>query len=81
MAPSNPECKSTMLIWDNGVSFGLNSFKSDFIDYVESVIPVQNFTKVNWFIDIGTLIHKFDGTNGTTCYLPCVPYYVPYTDV
>ena len=58
--------RSTVLIWYNGALFGLTSFRSDFIDYVEPDIRIKDFTKVNGVIDIGTTIKKVVDVNGTT---------------
>jgi hypothetical protein len=70
-----------MLIWDMGVSFGLPPFQSEFIDYVACTIPVQDITKVNNVIGIGTTLHKFTDTKRFPVYLPCVSYHLPQTDV
>ena len=53
----NPQ--SHILIWGAGASYGLTTFCSDFIDYAECDIPVQDTTKVNKVIGIGTTLHKF----------------------
>jgi hypothetical protein len=70
-----------ILIWDTGALFGLTPFRSDFIDYVECDILVQDVTKVNKVIGIRTTIHKFTDTNGNPVFLPCVSYHLPQTDV
>ncbi len=49
--------KQLMLIWDTGASFGLTPFQSNFIDYVACTIPVQDASKVNNVIGIGTTLH------------------------
>ncbi len=77
--PVNP--KITMLIWDTGASFGLTPFWSDFIDYVKCKISVQDVTKVNKVIHIGTTLHKFTAVKALPVYLPCVLYHLPKTDV
>ena len=41
MVLSKPDCKSDILIWDTGALFGMNLFKSDFIDYVQDDIPLR----------------------------------------
>jgi hypothetical protein len=66
-----------ILIWDTGVSFDLTPFLSDFIDYVECDTPVQDVTKVNKVIGIGTTIHKFTNTDGKPVFLPCFSYHLP----
>ncbi len=44
-------------------------------------IPVQDVTRVNNVIGIGTTLHKFSDTKGFPVYLPCVSYHLPQTDV
>ncbi len=73
--------KLLMLIWDMGASFSLTPFRSDFIDYVACTIPVQDVTKVNNAIGIGTTLHKFTGTRGFPVYLPCISYHFPQMDI
>ena len=70
-----------MLIWDSGASFGLTPFLSDFIDYVEADIPVNDVTKINWVVGIGTTLHKFQNYQWQDIFLPCVSYHLPQTDV
>ena len=70
-----------ILIWDTGASFGLTSFQSDFIDYVEADIAVKDVTKINHVIGIGTTLHKFKNNKGKDVFLPCVSYHLPTTDV
>ncbi len=72
---------SLILIWDTGASYGLTLFHSDFIDYVECNIPVQDVTKVNKVIGIGTTLHKSTNTDGKPIFLPCISYHLPQTDV
>ena len=67
-----------MLIWDTGASFYLPPFRSDFIDYVKTDIPIKDVTKDNRVIGIGTTIQK-KNVNGTTFYLPCESYDLPST--
>ena len=38
---------STPLIWDTGVSYGLTPFRNDFVDEVETDVPVKDVTGVN----------------------------------
>jgi hypothetical protein len=73
--------KLLMLIWDMGASFSLTPFRSDFIDYVACTIPVQDVTKVNNVIGIGTVLRKFTDTRGFPVYLPCVSYHLPQMDI
>ena len=81
MVLSKPDCKSDILIWDTGALFGMNLFKSDFIDCVHADIPLREITKVNQVIGIVTTTHKYVDVNGTTCYLPCVSYHIPSINV
>jgi hypothetical protein len=75
------DTKSLILIWDAGASYGLTTFRSDFIDYVKCEIPVRDVTKVNTVVGIGTTLHKFVDIKGNPVYLPCVFYHLPKTDV
>ena len=50
--------KNLMLFWDSVASFGLTTFRSYFIDYVEVDIPAKDVTKINLLIGIGTTLHK-----------------------
>ena len=80
------ECTShtpddTLLVYDLGASAGLTLFKSDFFDYVKCSIPVQDISKVNEVIGIGTTIHKFVDTKGRFVYLPQVACHLPSSEV
>jgi hypothetical protein len=77
----NLDPRSLVLIWDTGASYGLTPFDSGFIDYLESDIPVQDITRVNKIIGIGTTLHKFTNTDGKSVFLPCVSYHLPQMDV
>ena len=46
--------RKLILIWDTGYSYGLTSFRSDFIDDVRYKIPVMDVTNFNRFMGIGT---------------------------
>ena len=70
-----------MIIWDTGASFGLKSFKSDFIYYMRFNIPAKDVKKVNTVIGIGATINKFVNANGKYVYFPCIYYHLPTTDV
>ena len=72
--------KNCPLVWDTGASFGLSPFRSDFIDYVECSIPVNDISKTNMVIGIGTTLHKFRW-NGESVYLPCLSYHLPTAEV
>ena len=39
-----------ILVWDTGVSLGMNPFRSDFIDYVDADIAIKDVTKINGVI-------------------------------
>jgi hypothetical protein len=75
------DLRSLNLIWGTGASYGLTPFCSDFINYVECDIPVQDVIKVNNVIGIGTTLRKFTGTDRKPVFLPCVSYHLPQTDV
>ncbi|KAL7474042.1 hypothetical protein ACHAW6_000041, partial [Cyclotella cf. meneghiniana] len=51
--------KNCPLVWDTGASFGLTPFRSDFIDYTECSIKVNDVSKTNTVVGIGTTLHKF----------------------
>ena len=51
--------KSCPLVWDTGASFGLTSFRRDFLDYDEYKITVHDIVHTNTVIGIGTMLHKF----------------------
>ena len=70
-----------MTIWDNGTSFVLTPFKSDFVYYVKFNTPVKDVTKVNTVIVIVTTIHKFVDANGKDILLTCISYNLPTTNV
>ena len=78
---SGAKYKTNILIWNTRASFGLNLFISDFIDYVEDDISVQDVTEANKVICIGGTIQRMDDMNGQVCYIPCVFYHIPTTDV
>ncbi len=71
----------TLLVYNLGASAGLTLFKADFFDYVKCSIPVQDISKVNEVIGIGTTIHKFVDTEGQFIYLPQVLYHLPLLEV
>ena len=48
---------------------------------MECDIPVQDVTKVNRVIGIGTTLHKITDTDGNLVFLPCISYHLPQTDV
>ena len=78
LSSSFTECP---VIWDTGASYGLTPFRSDFIDYEECNIAVQDITKTNTVIGIGTVMWKFKESNGGTVYLPILCYHLPSTDI
>ena len=59
-----------LLIWDTGASYGLTTFRGDFIDYEKCKIPVQDISKTNTVIGMGTMMWKFKASNGKFIYLP-----------
>ena len=73
--------KEMVLAWDTGASYGLTPFRSDFVDYVKCNIPVNDVTKVNTVIGIGTTLHRFVDENNQEVFLPCVSYHLPATDI
>ena len=71
--------RNLILIWDMGASYKLIPFIIDFIDYVKCNIPVKYGTKINRFIVIGTIFHKFISSNGKEVFLPCMSYHLTQT--
>ena len=69
------------LVWDTGASYGLTPFRGDFIDYEECSIPVQDISKTNMVVGIGTVMWKFKESNGGTIYLPLLCYHLPTADI
>ena len=69
-----------VLVWDTGASFGLTSFRFDFIDYVECQLPVEDISKTNIVIGIKATLHKFM-VNGEPIWLPCLSYHLLSTEV
>jgi hypothetical protein len=72
--------KTTILNWDTGASFGLTPFWSAFIYSVKCKIPIQDDTKINKAIGIGTTLHKFTNVKGLPVYLTCIWYHLSKTD-
>ena len=68
-APDRLDPKTLILFWDTGASAGLTPFCSNFIDYFECEIDVQDIKKVNKVVGIGTPLHRFVDTNGNDVYL------------
>ena len=66
-----------MLVWDTGALYWLTPLRSDFIDYIDCVIPVKDVTKVNRFIGIGTTCHKFIGKMVKIYYCRVSPITLP----
>ena len=69
------------VVWDSGASYGLSAFRGDFIDYEECEIPVQDISRTNIVIGIGTVMWKFYATNGDRIYLPCLCYHLPSAEI
>lgn len=72
--------KTCPLVWDTGASFGLTPFRSDFIDYTECSIQVNDIARSNTVIGLGTTLHKFH-INGDDIFLPCLSYHLPTAEV
>ena len=73
--------KHCPLIWDTGASYGLTPFRGDFIDYEECSIPVQDISKTNTVIGIGTVMWKFETIEKRVIYLPLLCYHLPTADI
>jgi hypothetical protein len=78
-APLYP--KSLMLIETWALHLAELFFEETFIEYVAQAIHVQEVTKIDDFISIGTTLHKVADTKGFLIHLPCVFFHLPQTDV
>jgi hypothetical protein len=56
---SRSDFKHLPLVWDTGALQGLTPFLNDFIHYEECRIQVNDISKVNNVIGIGTVMYKF----------------------
>jgi hypothetical protein len=74
---SQSDFKRLPLVWDTGASQGLTPFLNDFIHYEECRIQVNDISKVNHVIGIGTVMYKFRATNGEDVFLPGVAFHLP----
>eukprot|EP00956_Cyclotella_meneghiniana_P028265 scaffold65213_cov39-Cyclotella_meneghiniana.AAC.4 len=72
--------KDCPLVWDTGASFGLTPFRSDFIDYTECNIPVNDIARTNIVIGLGTTLHRFE-LDGKAFFLPCLSYHLPSAEI
>ena len=72
--------RKLILIWDAGASYGLTTFRSNSVDYVQCDIPVKDVTNINTVIGIGTGLHKFMNSNGKEVFFPCFSYNLTQTD-
>ena len=70
-----------MLVWDTGDSYGLTTFRSEFIDDVKCYITVKEVTRVNRLIGVGTNLHRFVDSNGQDIFLTCISYHLNQTDL
>ena len=68
-------------MWDTGASYGLTLFRSDFIDYEEVNIEVQDVAHTNAVIGVGIVMWKMTATNGQTVYLPLLAYHLREADI
>ena len=68
------------LVWDTGASFGLTPFHQDFMNYVELSITVNDISKSNTVIGLGTTLHKYM-VNGKPIWLPCLSCHLPSANI
>ena len=73
--------KHCPVVWDTGASYGLTPFRGDFIDYKECSIPVQDISKTNMVVGIGTVMWKFRTITGKKVYLPLLCYHLETADI
>ena len=69
--------KTTPLVCDSRVYFGLAPFCADLMDYVEYDFDVKDILKLNKVTGFSTTIHKFTAPNGDLLYVPDLSYYLP----
>ena len=69
------------VIDDTGASYGLSPFRSDFMDYEEISLQVQDIAHVNEVIGIGTVLWKVQDRSGQDVYLPMLCYHMPTADI
>ena len=69
--------KQLPLVWDTGASQGLTPFLKDFIHYETCKIEVNDISKVNHVIGIGTVMYKFRASNGDDVFIPGVAFHLP----
>ena len=72
---------STPLVQDDGKLLGLTPYRADFFGYVEVNIPVNDVTKTNYVVEIGTVIYKFQNDIGKDVFLPCIAYHLLTADI
>ena len=78
---TSDEFKFCPCVWDTGASYGLTPFRSDFIDYEEVHIEVQDIAHTNVVIGVGTVMWKMKATNGQSLYLPLLAYHLREADI
>ena len=72
--------KSCPSVWDPWATAGLTPFRCDFIYYTECQIPVNNITRTNMVVGIGTTLHRFI-VNGDPVYLSRLSYHLPTAEI
>ena len=73
--------KNCPVVWDTGASYGLTPFRGDFINYEKCRIPVQDISKTNYVVGIGTVMWKFKTVDEKTIYLPLLCYHLESADI
>jgi len=73
----NQDVKERPVMWDTGALYGLTPFASDFIDYKEVAISIQDTAHTNIVVGIGIVMWKVEASNGTLFYLPLLWYHLP----
>lgn len=71
----------TPAVMDSGASHGLTPFIEDFIHYEEVDLKVRDVTSESRVKGMGIVLYRMKATNGQICYLPCIAYHLPQTDV
>ena len=70
------------LVFDTGVSTGLSTFKSDFLDnYKKCHIGVKLIAGGGSIVGGGTILRNFTTSCGTTLFLPAHGYHTPKADI
>ena len=68
-------------VWDAGASHGLTPLRANFIDSEKCSVPVQDISKTNHVIGIGTVMHHFKASNGDNVCVPSIACHLPRAEI